>query len=297
MTTATRASVVGRFAPSPTGPLHLGSLLIAVASYVHARSYAGQWLVRLEDLDEPRCKPGADSAILQTLERHALHWDGRALRQRDRLPRYLDVISQLAHTGETFACTCTRSQLSDRVYPGYCRHRPTTSGTPHSIRLRVPAETLSVVDDIQGVFQQQLDRDVGDFVIMRRDGVVAYQLAVVVDDIDQHVTHVVRGADLLDNTPRQCLLFARLGATPPCYAHVPVLVDRTGAKLSKQTNAGAVDARPPSQNIQLALALLGHETPPTLHGAEPAELLSWAVEHWQLARVPTELVITGFVCI
>jgi glutamyl-Q tRNA(Asp) synthetase len=295
--TAATASVVGRFAPSPTGPLHLGSLLTAVASHVHARSARGRWLVRIEDLDTLRCVPGAADSVLYALEQHALHWDDTVIYQHQRLPRYRDAIASLANDGYTYACTCSRSQIHDGVYPGTCRELHRGAGRPHSIRLKVPAESWQVHDLVQGAFAQRLNADVGDFVIVRRDGVVAYQLAVVVDDIDQRVTHVVRGADLLDNTPRQLLLFARLNGRAPQYAHIPVLVDRSGQKLSKQTFASAVDTAQPNANLTLILTLLGHEPPQALHAATAEELIAWAVQVWDLARVPRGLSLPGFVCI
>jgi len=295
--TATSDITAGRFAPSPTGPLHLGSLLTAVASFVDARSHNGRWLVRIEDLDTPRCVAGAADVILKTLDTHGLHWDGSVVYQHNRVPQYLAAIERLRAAGWTFACTCSRSHLNERIYPGHCRKRQGRTEQPHAIRLRIPAETRRLHDAVQGAYAQRLDHDVGDFVILRRDGIVAYQLAVVVDDIDQRITQVVRGADLLDNTPRQLLLFERLGAPAPQYAHVPLLVDRTGAKLSKQTFARAIDARLPGANLTLILALLGHEVPPQLSGASPTELIAWVIQHWDLARVPREPMLSGFVCI
>jgi len=296
-TAATTTAVVGRFAPSPTGPLHLGSLLTAVASHIHARNACGRWLLRIEDLDAQRCVPGATEAILRTLDRHRLHWDGVATYQSQRIARYRDAIERLDAGGHTYACTCSRSQLRGSVYPGTCRDRRTDTHESHSIRLKVPAEIWQVRDAVQGTFAQRLDMDVGDFVILRRDGIIAYQLAVVVDDIDQRITHVVRGADLLDNTPRQLLLFARLQGKAPQYAHIPVLIDRSGQKLSKQTFARAVDATRPNENLTLILTLLGHEPPPELRAAGAAELIAWATEAWDLARVPRGPCLSGFVCI
>jgi glutamyl-Q tRNA(Asp) synthetase len=294
---ATTGLSIGRFAPSPTGPLHLGSLLTAVASFLQARSRGGRWLVRIEDLDTPRSVPGASDRILRTLERHALYWDGSVLYQHDRVHHYVAAIERLTAAGHTFACTCSRSQLNDRIYPGRCRNNGNWQGNePHSVRLVVPAATLGLDDAIQGRYAQRLDKDVGDFVILRRDGIVAYQLAVVVDDIDQRITEVVRGADLLDNTPRQLLLFELLGAPAPRYAHVPVLIDRTGQKLSKQTFASAVEEQHPGVNLNLMLTLLGHEPPTQLRSAAPDELIGWAVQHWDLARVPRGATLAGFVC-
>jgi glutamyl-Q tRNA(Asp) synthetase len=294
---ASGTAETGRFAPSPTGPLHLGSLLTAVASWINVRASGGRWLVRMEDLDEPRCIAGAADSILRTLERHGLSWDELTY-QRDRIPLYRDALERLRHDGHTFTCICSRSQLQDAdVYPGTCRNRHTISTGPSSQRVRVPNETLGFEDLVQGHYSQRLDRDVGDFIVFRRDGIVAYQLAVVVDDAAQHVTQVVRGADLLDNTPRQLLLFRLLELRPPRYAHVPVLADRSQQKLSKHTQATAIDARLPTENLSLVLALLGHEPPKMLRGAQPGHLLDWAVAHWRLDRVPRGIVHPDFVCI
>ena len=277
--------------------MHLGSLFTAVASYVHARASGGQWLLRMEDLDTPRCMPGAADAILRTLDHHGMSWDDLTY-QHDRIELYRDALEQLYRGNHTFPCTCSRSQIQESgVYPGTCRRRAALRGVPHSIRLKVPNETMGFDDEVQGHYAQHLGEDVGDFVVSRRDRIIAYQLAVVVDDAAQGITQVVRGADLLDNTPRQLLLFRFLGARAPRYAHVPVLVDRTGRKLSKQTRANAVDACPPSDNLRLILALLGHDPPRDLHGAEPNEMLTWAAAQWRLSQIPRCRTHAEFVCI
>jgi glutamyl-Q tRNA(Asp) synthetase len=251
----------------------------------------------MEDLDTPRCAPGAADAILSTLDRHGLHWDELTY-QHDRMEFYRVALERLRSGGHTFACTCSRSQIQESgVYPGTCRQRVMPPDSPHSIRVRAPDENIEFVDAIQGRYAQRLRTDVGDFVVLRRDGIIAYQLAVVVDDAAQRITHVVRGADLLDNTPRQLLLFRLLGAPAPRYAHVPVLVDRSGQKLSKQTGATAVNVGAPSDNLWLILSLLGHEPPNALRRAEPPELLAWATAQWDLARIPPRATHTGFVCI
>ncbi len=286
----------GRFAPSPTGPLHLGSLLSAVASWVNARASGGRWLVRIEDLDQPRCVPGASDSILATLEHHALRWDDLSY-QHDRVALYRNALDRLTRAGHTFLCTCSRSQLRETaVYPGICRNRDGSRPGPSAVRVKVPSESIELIDLIQGSYVQRLDTDVGDFIIERRDGIIAYQLAVVVDDAAQNVTQVVRGADLLDNTPRQLLLFRLLGVRAPRYAHVPVLTDRRHQKLSKQTLTSSLDTRP-AANLRLILALLGHEPPRTLRHSEPLELLDWAATHWDLGRVPRGPAHPGFVCI
>jgi len=293
---ANRTVEIGRFAPSPTGPLHLGSLLTAVASWMAARADGGRWLLRIEDLDESRCLPGAADSILRTLEQHGLAWDDLCY-QHERLAFYHEALERLTQLGLTFPCTCSRSQLPEAgVYPGTCRDRSAISGE-HALRLKVGDLSIEIDDSIQGKFAQHLGRDVGDFVIRRRDGIIAYQLAVVVDDAAQRITQVVRGADLLDNTPRQMLLFRLLGARPPRYSHVPVLADRTRHKLSKQTRATSVAGHSPNANLLLILDLLGHAPPPMLQGAQPREILDWGIAHWDISRIPRGVIHPEFVCI
>jgi len=272
-------------------------LLTAVASFVHARANAGRWLLRIEDLDTPRCAPGAVDSILQTLDRHGLWWDAIAY-QHERISLYRHALERLVTDGHTFVCTCSRSQLHDAdVYPGTCRDRRLPPSSTGSIRLRVPSRTIEFVDEIQGRYTQRLDVDVGDFVVLRRDGIFAYQLAVVVDDAAQRITRVVRGADLLDNTPRQLLLFEMLGWSAPAYCHVPVLADRAGQKLSKQTAATAVRIDAASENLHATLDLLGQRPPPTLYRAKPPEILQWAIEHWDIDAVPHGAKHPHFVCV
>jgi glutamyl-Q tRNA(Asp) synthetase len=287
----------GRFAPSPTGPLHLGSLLTAVASWINVRAVGGRWILRIEDLDTPRCVPGAADAILRSLERHGLHWDELSY-QHHRSALYRSALERLTAQGHTYPCTCSRSQLPDGgIYPGTCRSRVGIHGASSALRLRVGEHPIEIHDAIQGHFSQRLDRDVGDFIVHRRDGIIAYQLAVVVDDIEQHVTQVVRGADLLDNTPRQLWLYRLMDAPVPSYAHVSVLTDRSRHKLSKLTHATSLDAHPATANLQLILGLLGHPPPRMLRFAAPRELLEWAILDWDISRLPRGIVHPGFVCI
>jgi glutamyl-Q tRNA(Asp) synthetase len=288
----------GRFAPSPTGPLHLGSLLAAVASYLDARANEGDWLVRIEDIDRPRTMPGAADAILHTLERHGLEWSGAPVRQSERTDLYRAALERLGRAGRTFHCTCSRSALADEpVYPGTCRARgePTTAGS--AIRIRVDDVAIAFDDEVQGRFTQALAHDVGDFVVLRRDGLFAYQLAVVVDDAEQRVDHVVRGADLLDNTPRQLFLGDALGLARPRHAHVPVLLGADGQKLSKQTFAASIDRRDPVDNLMTILDLLGQRPPSALRHESIDRALAWAVANWSLQRVPKERALTGFACV
>ena len=290
------ATYRGRFAPSPTGPLHLGSLLAAVASHLDARANGGEWLVRIDDLDGPRNVPGAADAILRTLESHRLEWSQTVVRQSERTHLYRDALDRLERAGRTFRCSCSRSMLADeRVYPGTCRVRRTPDGGDHATRVRVDDVVLEFDDAIQGVFSQALAQEVGDFVVQRRDGLFAYQLAVVVDDAAQKVDHIVRGADLLDNTPRQLFLYDALGFAPPSYTHVPVLLARDGQKLSKQTFAASVDRHDPADNVLAILDLLGQEPPAALRRETIDRVIAWAIANWSLRAVPRCRALTGFV--
>jgi len=265
----------GRFAPSPSGPLHMGSLIAALASWLDARAARGRWLLRIEDLDRPRCMPGADQAIQRALARLGLEWDGNVLYQSQRLHRYQAALEKLA--SDTYWCGCTRREIADsslglaadgaHIYPGTCRAG--TLRSARALRVRVAAEPTRFLDRVQGEHEQVLERDIGDFVLYRADGLFAYQLAVVVDDAEQRVTDVVRGADLLDSTPRQIFLQRLLGLPTPRYLHVPVALDASGDKLSKQTAATPIEASPAA--LEQALSFLGQP---------PAASLDEAVRNW-----------------
>ena len=286
---------VGRFAPSPTGPLHFGSLVAAVASFLDARAANGRWLVRMEDLDQPRCEPGAADAILRQLEAYGLVWDGAVLYQSRRDDAYLAALDALQSQGAVYPCVCTRSQLAQAprnadgeiIYPGTCRLRPPPRAAAHSWRVRISDVSTRFHDRIHGDLQQDLADEVGDFIVKRADGLFAYQLAVVVDDAFQGITHVVRGADLLWNTPRQIYLQSLLGLPTPVYAHVPLITNAAGQKLSKQTLAPALPERGRRIVLAQALSALGHPPPLELVGAGPDELLAWASAHWHIENVPT----------
>ncbi|HEX4944119.1 MAG TPA: tRNA glutamyl-Q(34) synthetase GluQRS, partial [Usitatibacteraceae bacterium] len=281
---------IGRFAPSPTGPLHFGSLVAAVASWLDARSVGGRWHLRIEDVDAPRTAPGAEDDILRTLEALGLAWDGPVVRQRERKARYEEALETLRGRGLTYRCRCSRREIADSgvhgidgvVYPGTCRHAAVASTTPAAERFIVPDETVVLDDRVQGRVAQRLATDIGDFVVHRRDGLFAYQLAVVVDDGDLGVTDVVRGADLLDSTPRQVALQRALGLRTPRYLHVPVAT-RGGEKLSKQTLAPAVVASSGTAALLSALDFLGQAAPET---DRPAAVLAQAATRWDPARIP-----------
>jgi glutamyl-Q tRNA(Asp) synthetase len=265
----------------------MGSLLTAVASYLDARAANGTWSVRIEDLDTPRVVPGAADGILRTLEAHGFEWDGAVVHQSARFDRYRAALERIAALGRTFRCTCSRRELSGAtIYPGRCRARPVDPGAPAALRVRVDDVEVEFVDRIQGPQRQSLPTAVGDFVLMRRDGIASYALAVVVDDAEQGFTDIVRGADLLDNTPRQLYLYDVFGWPRPRHAHVPVLTDPHGNKLSKQTFAPPLEIDRASANLERVLNLLGQRSVEDLSGAPPAEILHAAMAEWRIASVP-----------
>ncbi|MHB0925841.1 MAG: tRNA glutamyl-Q(34) synthetase GluQRS [Gallionellaceae bacterium] len=330
----------GRFAPSPTGPLHFGSLAAAVGSYLDARHHNGAWLVRMEDLDVPRCVPGAADGILRTLEAFGLHWDGEIICQSRRSAAYEEALHELQAAKAVYPCCCTRREIADSalhgidgpVYPGTCRNgipagregrawrvrtdrlptvRPEPDGTTshstkpasgqvagyvegqggHFDRLRTGFDKLSpngiieFDDSLQGHISQHLESDIGDFVVKRADGLFAYQLAVVVDDAFQHITHVVRGADLLHSTPRQIYLQRLLGFATPSYMHLPIAVNAQGEKLSKQTLAPAIAVDDVVATLIAVLEFLRQQPPVELRQGRVEEVLRWAVANWQPERL------------
>lgn len=300
MTATLPTDYIGRFAPSPTGLLHIGSLLTALASYADARANRGKWLVRMEDLDPPREMPGAAAHILHTLEAFGFEWDGEVVWQSRRHSLYRDALGRLKEKGLLYPCYCSRkdwqaaaAQGADGfVYNGRCRRpedRPHTDKPP-AWRIRVNDETIGFDDGIVGHYAQNLARDIGDFVLLRADGFWAYQLAVVADDADQGITHIVRGQDLLVSTPRQIYLQRCLGFATPHYAHLPLLVNKHGQKWSKQTLAPALDENHKEQLLRQVLQYLN--LPPAPEVSRPQALLSWAIEHWQPHKIPIRDIVT-----
>jgi len=271
----------GRFAPSPTGPLHIGSLYTALASFLDARAAGLPWRLRFDDLDAPRNQPGAESRILRSLEAHGLHWDGPVERQSERLDLYQAALETLRREAKLFHCTCSRKALAAApIYPGHCRGQ--IAPIPNAaIRVRVVDAALAFTDLVQGRQQTRLGLTVGDFIIKRRDGPFAYQLATAVDDGNPGIVRVLRGRDLLANTPRQMHIMALLGLPAPAYAHIPVLLNPAGQKWSKQTGAPAVNNQKPLANIRACATLLGLQ-PPEL---DLETLIEWAKAHWSLDRV------------
>ena len=288
----------GRFAPTPSGALHFGSLVAAVASYVDARAAGGQWLVRIEDLDPPRERPGAADDILFTLDRLGLHWDGPVLRQGTRYDAYLAALERLQREGRLRNCSCSRAALSllsqnarreageDFYHPATCLSGPAGGMSAQALRFRVPDRDVAFRDRVQGTVRVNVAGTVGDFVLKRKDGLYAYQLAVVVDDEEQGITDVVRGADLLHSTPRQILLREALGLRGMEYMHVPLVVTAGGLKLSKSSDAPRLAAAAPAMQIAAALEFLGQHLPGNLSAAGADEVLGWAVSNWHPERVP-----------
>jgi glutamyl-Q tRNA(Asp) synthetase len=294
------AAVRGRFAPSPTGPLHLGSLVAAVGSWLFARSAGGEWLVRMEDLDAPRVVPGAADEILRALERYGLAWDGAVAVQSERTPLYEEALARLRAAGLAYDCGCTRAEVAraagapdvadpvdaaGAVYAGTCREGLPTGRAARAVRFRVPPGTIAFEDRVRGHVEEEVSRAVGDFVVKRADGPFAYQLAVVVDDAAQGVTEVVRGGDLLSSTARQVVLQRALGAPTPAYAHLPLVLGPDGKKLGKRDGAlplETLDERRVRESLALALTLLGQAAAE----GSAAELLEAATRSFDAGQIP-----------
>lgn len=288
-------SYVGRFAPSPTGPLHFGSLVAAMGSYLQAKSCNGRWLVRMEDIDPPREVEGAADLILRTLETYGFQWDDEVLFQSHRSEAYQAVLDDLGKRGLVYPCGCSRKQQAENrealklppgVYPGTCRGNVNfVVGGQQAVRVLVVEREISFLDRLQGRQQQHLLHEVGDFVVYRADGQFAYQLAVVIDDAAQGITEVVRGSDLLDSTARQIYLQQALGMVTPGYLHLPLAVNERGAKLSKQSHAEPLPLDGPLRPLWQALDFLGQGPPVELRKVELADFWQWAISHWQLEKV------------
>ena len=283
----------GRFAPTPSGPLHLGSLLTALASFLQAKQARGLWLLRIDDLDSDRCKPEYVDAIQQQLEAHALHWDESPRLQSHHLESYDQACARLRELGLLYACTCTRAQLAVNsvigvdgpVYDGRCRNLAIME-VRSSWRLRAGNGRLHFRDRWQGSLARDLVSDVGDFVVRRADGTIGYQLACVVDETEQGITEVVRGADLISSSFRQRLLQTHLGLPEPAFAHLGVVAGTDGRKLSKQNHAAPLEPSQAGHNLLQCLRLLQQSPPAALAGAMPREVMDWALAHWDPGRVP-----------
>jgi glutamyl-Q tRNA(Asp) synthetase len=294
--TAEAGDYRGRFAPSPTGPLHFGSLASALGSYLEARTRRGAWALRIENVDRTREVPGAADLIIRTLGELGFEWDGPVVHQSDRTPHYAAALQRLRRDGVAYDCSCSRSEIEANArpstatpdelrYPGTCRAGPLHPERPRATRFLTTGGPVTFADALQGEICQVVEDEVGDFVVRRRDGYFAYQLAVVIDDADLGITHVVRGGDLLDNTPRQILLQRALGLPTPSYAHLPLAVDGKGIKLSKSAQSVPVDPTRSGAVLWQALDFLRQAPPPSLAWAPSKDLWSWALEHWDLSRV------------
>ena len=280
---------VGRFAPSPSGPLHFGSLVCALASFLDAKFHSGKWLVRIDDIDPPREMPGAAQLILNTLRAHGLFWDDEVFYQSQQSARYTKILDELIHSGLAYRCTCNRKRLLalNHIYDGQCREQQHPEHEPASIRLNISTAAnaknlnseIRLNDRIQG---QKIERltDLGDFIIHRKDGLFAYLLAASADDIAQGISHVVRGYDLFDTAAKQVFLMQLLGATPPSFAHIPVVINPNGDKLSKQNHAKALDDDNATENLLLALKALHLAPPEPLKSASTSDILNWGISHW-----------------
>lgn len=284
------ANYVGRFAPSPTGPLHFGSLLAAVASYAQARSHGGRWLIRVEDIDPPREQPGADKLIVDILADFGFEWDDPVTYQSQSTSRHMELVEQLLESGIAYSCSCSRRDLVNAprgplgiIYPGTCRAGCIAGDS--SIRIRTHNEPIQFVDGAQGIQVQRLESESGDFVIKRRDGLIAYHLAVVADDFDQGITEIVRGIDLIESTPRQIYLQQQLGMTTPRYLHIPVATNDDGQKLSKLTGAQAISADCTNTALFSALRALRQNPPASLADRALPNIWHWAIAHWDASAI------------
>ena len=287
----------GRFAPSPTGPLHFGSLLAAISSYAQARQQQGKWLVRIEDVDLPRCDSNSTSLILKALEAYGMHWDEDITYQSQRNEYYEAALDLLTTQNDTYGCACTRKEIRKAItdseptsiYPGTCRNGIAKGKTERSTRMRTNNNEVSFNDAVQGHFSQCLTRDVGDFIIKRAGGLFAYQLAVVVDDALQNITEVVRGSDMLDSTPRQIYLQQHLNYATPDYMHIPLATHPDGHKLSKQTMASAIALDDPRPTLIKALNFLKQDVPNELRDTNVEAIWEWVIENWSAKNIPAAL--------
>jgi glutamyl-Q tRNA(Asp) synthetase len=270
--------------------LHFGSLLAAVASYAQTRVNNGRWLLRIEDIDPPREQPGADKLILDTLEALGFEWAGSALYQSDTASRHQELVADLLEKGLAYPCSCSRRDLAavprgplGTIYPGTCRNGCVSDDA--AVRLRVDDTPIGFEDALQGYYEQRLETESGDFVIKRRDGLIAYHLAVVADDFDQGITEIVRGIDLLDSTPRQIYLQRKLGFCTPSYMHIPVAVNIEGQKLSKMNNSPAIQNDAAAKAVCLALRCLNQDPPDELAGDDVRSIWAWVAAHWDASAL------------
>ena len=292
---------IGRFAPSPSGPLHFGSLIAATASYLCAKSAQGQWLLRIEDVDKFRIKKNSIDSIIRTLESYGYQWNGEVLYQSQRTEAYQDALDSLKTL--TYPCTCTRKFLQQKtpigsygyIYAGFCREQISHPNAPQfAMRLRTNNKTIYFNDALQGSYCQDLGTEVGDFILKRSDKMFSYQLAVVVDDECQKITEVVRGSDLLDNTPRQLYLQQCLGYRHPTYLHFPTAIAEDGKKLSKQNHSPEVAEHHKRQIILQTLNFLGQQAPTLDHFSSLEDLWDWAIKNWNRDKIPARMTLSEY---
>lgn len=284
----------GRFAPSPTGPVHYGTLIAAVGSYLQAKSSDGEWLVRIEDVDITRRVDGADTDILKTMEALGFEWDGEVIYQSKRTQHYESALEELISQSLVFPCTCSRKQLAEAesyIYPGTCRSHSLLEKSEHALRVLAQDIDIEFTDKVMSKQSQNIKQQCGDFVIKRRDGLFAYQLAVVVDDALQNITEVVRGADLLLSTPRQIYLQKLLNYPTPEYCHLPLAVDNAGNKISKSEGAARIELKQKQHLLVSVLGFLGQNPPDDLAQYSINDIWSWALVHWDVTSIPSKLQI------
>ncbi len=283
------SNYIGRFAPSPTGPVHFGTLVAAVGSYLQAKKNNGKWLMRMEDVDITRKVAGADTDILNTLESFGFEWDGDVVYQSEQTRYYQQALEKLIEQSQIFPCLCSRKQLAESggdIYPGTCRQRKLPEAADHALRLLAKEITIDFHDSIMGRQSQNMAQQCGDFIIRRRDGLFAYQLAVVVDDARQNITEIVRGADLLDSTARQIFLQQQLDYPTPDYCHLPLVIDANGKKISKSEGAAKIDIKNKEKLICQVLEFLGQDQPADLSDSNINDIWQWAIDNWAPDRIP-----------
>lgn len=291
----------GRFAPSPTGPLHFGSLVAATASYLQAKKHEGEWLIRIDDIDPPREQKGASENILKTLEAFGFEWDSEVLYQNQRLKRYQEALDELLQEDKAYYCSCSRKDIltklgirkgqGELIYPGFCRDGMQIKTADYSMRLRCDNTLIRFIDGIQGLQNFNIEKQIGDFILKRRDRLFSYQLASGIDDAEQNITEVMRGSDLLNCTPSQLHVQASLGLSSPEYSHLPVVVNQNGQKLSKQSHATPINVKDSSLLLYKTLKFLGQMPSIELIEANKKDIWCWAKAHWQLNLVPKKLQI------
>ena len=288
----------GRFAPSPTGPLHFGSLIAAISSYAQARKQNGTWLVRIEDVDQPRCDATSTKLILEALEIYGMQWDENIVYQSQRDHLYQTALDILKSKNLSYDCACSRKDInvnaeynSNLIYPGTCKNGIKNNKQARSIRLHTNNEIINFNDKVQGYYSQNITKDVGDFIIKRADNLFAYQLAVVVDDEEQNITEVVRGSDMLDSTARQILLQQLLSYVTPQYMHIPLATTEDGNKLSKQNMAPPINIEDPRPTLISALTFLKQYPPTDLRDCNIETIWDWVINNWSIKAIPAKLSI------